>query len=454
MKMRIICSIIINLGVLIWLSTLLHKSAGYEINEYNIKRLESATKAADTKYDADHTMDPPEIIYDIFPTLDETWVNDPESYCALPYILFDPLCQFQALLKEDGITCPKCEKDKTLGKKIVLGHLVNSKNWKNGRLQRLNPRVIFDLTSPVVLMYKQYTCSLGHQEINGVDIDILQQINNCNIPFVLSHRSGFTNRLVDYLEELLDTGLSTNQICKVVERCYRKAYLQWKFTKPEGTSELESLFHQLSQRFAKQNIVLDGIFLDNCCKWTQFLRKHFPRVPVKLDIFHAVQRLVRLIPKRSKYSSDMSKEYGLVFRQPGDVGKQRSSPSPSPQVVLRNLEKFCSKWDSVKTSSGTSVLTKEMLKEIRNIKSHVNKGCLSNIPVGCGTNRNERLHRDLRKIVATNRIGLPLLYTKMFRMFYKLARENEKNVETIEEMKVERGRGNQETEHGGNLECF
>ena len=34
--------------------------------------------------------------------------------------------------------------------------------------------------------------------------------------------------------------------------------LQWKFTKTEGTSELESLFHQLSQRFAKQNIV---------CKW-------------------------------------------------------------------------------------------------------------------------------------------------------------------------------------------
>jgi hypothetical protein len=109
--MRIICLIIISIGVVIWLSTLLQKSAAYEINEYNIKRIESATKAADTKYDADHTMNPPEIIYDIFPTVDDTWVNDPESYCALPYILFDPLCQFQALLKENGITCPKCEKD-------------------------------------------------------------------------------------------------------------------------------------------------------------------------------------------------------------------------------------------------------------------------------------------------------------------------------------------------------
>jgi hypothetical protein len=79
---------------------------------------------------------------------------------------------------------------------------------------------------------------------------------------------------------------------------------------------------------------------------------------VKLDIFHAVQQLVRLIPKRSKYSSDMSKEYGLVFRQPGDVGdvgKRRSSPSPSPHVVLRNLENFRSKWNSIKTSSGVGL---------------------------------------------------------------------------------------------------
>jgi hypothetical protein len=75
-------------------------------------------------------------------------------------------------------------------------------------------------------VYKQYTCSLGHQEISAVDIDILQQIDNCNIPFVLSHRSGFTNRLVHYLEELLDTGLSTNQICEVIGRCYRKAYYE------------------------------------------------------------------------------------------------------------------------------------------------------------------------------------------------------------------------------------
>ncbi|CAB3986959.1 Hypothetical predicted protein [Paramuricea clavata] len=67
----------------------------------------------------------------------------------------------------------------------------------------------------------------------------------------------------------------------------------------------------------------------------QFLGKYFLGVCMNLDIFHTVQRVVRKIPKCSKYSSDMAKEYGLVFHQPGDIGKERSSPSPP----LDNLEK-------------------------------------------------------------------------------------------------------------------
>ncbi|CAB4030423.1 Hypothetical predicted protein [Paramuricea clavata] len=531
--------------IIIWLSIIKDKSNAYEINEYAIKRIDAATKVADQKYDVDHTMNPPEVRYDIFPSLDETWKNDAKSYCVLPYILFDPLCQFNAFLDGNVVTCPKCKGDDKMSKTNMPGHLVNTKIWKNGRLQRLNPRVIFDLTSPVILVYKQYSCNRGHYEINGVDVDVLKQIDNCNVSFTLSHKSGFTNRLVDYLEELLDTGLSSTQICEIIRRCYKKAYyeraqryyhdfnvakhigitddqvqnfptfeqmdlpcvghtlvagaiisrfkseevlyqqyfssipakwiscdhtfkatsnigylresdkkwvklfqslfcvlnekgtvIQWKFTKTECTSELENVFWQLSQRFTAQNIVLDGIFLDNCCKWTQFLGKYFPGVCIKLDIFHAVQRLVRKIPKRSKYSSDMAKEYGLVFRQPVDIGKERSSPSPPADVILRNLQKFCLKWESIQSAAGTNVLTKEMLKEIRNIKVHINKGCLSDIPVGCGTNRNERLHRDLKKIVATNRIGLPLLYTKMFRMLYRLAQEKEKEIPSIHEIKA------------------
>ena len=44
------------------------------------------------------------------------------------------------------------------------------------------------------------------------------------------------------------------------------------------------------------------------------------------------------------------------------------------------------------------MLNRKALQVIKNIKPHIEKGCLSNIPPGWGTNRNERLHRKLRKI--------------------------------------------------------
>jgi hypothetical protein len=114
--------------IIIWLSIIKDKSNAYEINEYAIKRIDAATKVADQKYDVDHTMNPPEVRYDIFPSLDETWKNDAKSYCVLPYILFDPLCQFNAFLDGNVVTCPKCKGDDKMSKTNTPGHLSQYEN--------------------------------------------------------------------------------------------------------------------------------------------------------------------------------------------------------------------------------------------------------------------------------------------------------------------------------------
>ena len=44
-----------------------NSTTGYEITKYDKKHIDSATKAADSKYDTDNTMDQPEIKYDVFP---------------------------------------------------------------------------------------------------------------------------------------------------------------------------------------------------------------------------------------------------------------------------------------------------------------------------------------------------------------------------------------------------
>ena len=47
------------------------------------------------------------------------------------------------------------------------------------------------------------------------------------------------------------------------------------------------------------------------------------------------------------------------------------------------------------------------------------KGCLSNIPLHCSTSFNERLHKDMKKLLCVNRIGAQLAYATFTRYFFR-----------------------------------
>jgi hypothetical protein len=55
---------------------------------------------------------------------------------------------------------------------------------------------------------------------------------------------------------------------------------------------------------------------------------------VKLDLFHAVQRVVREVPKRKTYSKEFSNEFGLIFRHANDIGNKRTKSTPPPAVLI------------------------------------------------------------------------------------------------------------------------
>ena len=77
-----------------------------------------------------------------------------------------------------------------------------------------------------------------------------------------------------------------------------------------------------------------------------------------------------------------------------------------------------------------NILNKDIKAEIKKLKVHVQKGCLSNIPPGGSTSRNERLHKDLNK-VASSRLGVELAYTRIFRMFYHHNKNNDVQLKTV-----------------------
>ena len=57
---------------------------------------------------------------------------------------------------------------------------------------------------------------------------------------------------------------------------------------------------------------------------------------------------------------------------------------------------------------GQLVLPEAALKALDNLCNHAEKGCLSDIPVSCRTNRNENLHKSVKRTIKQGKIGLQL----------------------------------------------
>ena len=108
-----------------------------------------------------------------------------------------------------------------------------------------------------------------------------------------------------------------------------------------------------------------------------------------------------------------------LFRNPSDRGEERTMDTPSPEVILENIEIFMRQWSKIEIDS-ISLLPSGGVKEIDNLKHHVIKGCLSGIiPPSGGTNRNEAIHKSLNKSLKRSRIGLELALAFLGLLFYK-----------------------------------
>ena len=97
-----------------------------------------------------------------------------------------------------------------------------------------------------------------------------------------------------------------------------------------------------------------------------------------------------------------------LLRNPNDWGEQRTMETPFPEIIMENIERFfMSQWSKAEIYS-IPVLPSAAVKEIENLKKHATKGCLSGIPPSGETNRNEAIHRSLKKSLKRSRIGLEL----------------------------------------------
>ena len=99
----------------------------------------------------------------------------------------------------------------------------------------------------------------------------------------------------------------------------------------------------------------------------------------------------------------------LVLRDPSDQGIVRTKVTPPPDVLRRQLCQFQETWENMEYN-GKQVLPPAAVGEIRCLLVHIDRGCLSGILPGRGTNHNERLHKDISAHMKNNRYSVELAY--------------------------------------------
>ena len=185
--------------------------------------------------------------------------------------------------------------------------------------------------------------------------------------------------------------------------------VSWQFTKSTSLEEVKPLLLALKERIELPEHTPLTIYVDNCCQVRRQLKEIFGNdVLVKLDLFHAIQRITRSMSKQHTLFLSCVHDFKMSLRNSVDLGKRRTMNTPDSGAINRNIEQLMSAWSRVQDSSTSSIITSKVAKQVQLLQAHISHGCLSNIEPGGGTNYNEALHHYINQ--HAGRIGLPLAY--------------------------------------------
>ena len=200
----------------------------------------------------------------------------------------------------------------------------------------------------------------------------------------------------------------------------------WQFTKRTSLDEVATALSHLCDRIEVPEGKPLLALTDKCCSDRKKIKQIFgDSTEVKLDLFHGVQRITKKMSKRHPSFYSCKDDLKLVFRHPTDLGRKRTLPTPKPDQLQKNMDRFTQKWSARTSIHGTQIINEKVLKELNALKQHMQRGCLSDIAVSRGTNRNENLHRNINPHFSRNRIGIPLALALLSALLYK----HNKNIE-------------------------
>ena len=69
------------------------------------------------------------------------------------------------------------------------------------------------------------------------------------------------------------------------------------------------------------------------------------RVSVKLNLFHAIQRITKTLSKKHSHNQQFIQDLRLVFQCTGDYEISRLFNTPSIEIIQKNMENFVTNWE-------------------------------------------------------------------------------------------------------------
>lgn len=156
--------------------------------------------------------------------------------------------------------------------------------------------------------------------------------------------------------------------------------LTWQLSESQSFRSIEHLMKNLFNRLKSQEKNINEFYVDNCCQWRHMLQSIFgEHLQVKLDIFHAVQRVTSKLSKKHPFHWLCVQDLRMIFRDPTDQGETRTKLTPDSDTLISNAKSFLKKWSGMESNAGTPILSDAAMKEIWNVMEHMRKGCISGL---------------------------------------------------------------------------
>jgi hypothetical protein len=176
-------------------------------------------------------------------------------------------------------------------------------------------------------------------------------------------------------------------------------------------------------------------FSDTCCNNRKLLEEIFG-VPIKLDVFHSIQRIIRQLksgdllngPNGRGQRTKFIREVRLIVRQRHDQGDDRKCDTASAKDIQANISELLLRW--------SGQLKPEIVKELVTLRDK-HSVCMSQIPIGVGTHRNEQLHSRINAFqhdikILSLQMEVAMIETLMYRRNQTI--KSDINLSTLIEM--------------------